>query len=224
MGNTRNTRWTSAIVAAGAGALVMYLFDREQGPRRIALARDRIGRLARSSRATADAGLRDLANRAKGMVAKARGALRNERPSEEMLVARVRARLGRLVSNPQAIQVSASGGRVTLRGQLPESEEDPLLSGVERVRGVDLVESRLELHETADDTLGLQGSGSPPRPRMEFMQRHWAPGPRLAALAFGGALTGYGAVRRGPPGMLLGAVGALLVARAASNTKPGRQE
>ena len=52
--------------AAGVSALLMYLFDPDKGRRRIALARDRAIRLARTGYEMADAAMRDLAHRVTG--------------------------------------------------------------------------------------------------------------------------------------------------------------
>jgi uncharacterized membrane protein len=222
MDKMTDTRWTKLMAAAGAGALLMYLLDPTQGRRRVARARDQSLRLARRGRDAATAAIRDLTNRAHALVAKTRGAVHDGPPSDDVLVERVRARLGRLVSHPHAVHASAQSGRVTLTGPVLASEEQQLLHGVRAVRGVRDVESRLEVHKTADHRSALQGGSGRPRQRMEFMQENWAPGPRLVALAAGGVLAGYGLARRGWPGVLLGLAGGALIARATTNQGIGR--
>jgi uncharacterized membrane protein len=222
MDKITDMRWTKLVAAAGAGALLMYLLDPTQGRRRVARARDRSLRLARHGRDAAHASLRDLTNRAQALVAKARSATHDGPASDAVLVERVRARLGRLVSHPHAVHASAQTGRVTLTGPVLASEEQRLLHGVRAVRGVRDVESRLEVHKTADRISALQGGSERARPRMEFMQENWAPGPRLIALAAGGVLAGYGLARRGWPGVLLGLAGGALIARATANQGIGR--
>jgi uncharacterized membrane protein len=216
-------RSVNLILAAGLGALLMYLLDPQQGRRRVSLARDRAVRVATASRRTTDAGLRDLAHRASGLVAQLRSALRPAVPSEEVLVERVRAQLGRWVSHPHAVKVTAAAGRVTVSGPVLESEQRQLLHGVQAVRGVREVENRLEPHRTAGRLPALQGGAAAQgRPRVEFLQENWAPGPRLLALTAGTALAWYGMARRGLGGAVLGAVGAGLAARAATNKDFGR--
>lgn len=79
----------------------------------------------------------------------------------------MRAQLGRWVSHPHAIEVAADSGHVTLSGPILQSEERQLLQAAQSVRGVHEVESRLEVHKTADNVPALQGGSGRPRPRME---------------------------------------------------------
>ena len=68
------------LLGAGIGAGVMYVFDPRQGRRRRALARDKVvSALTRSERAIG-ATARDMANRARGVVAETRGGLARGRP------------------------------------------------------------------------------------------------------------------------------------------------
>ena len=53
---------------------------------------------------------------------------------DDVLVERVRAQLGRLVSHPHAIDVEAVNGRVTLRGPILQAEVNRLLRASGRVR------------------------------------------------------------------------------------------
>jgi uncharacterized membrane protein len=69
MDRNHDTRISSLLLAAGAGALAMYLLDPQQGRRRVALARDKVTHLARVTGDTAEAGLRDLGHRTTGLVA-----------------------------------------------------------------------------------------------------------------------------------------------------------
>jgi len=87
---------------------------------------------------------RDLSHRAAGIVARARGVLRRRPVDDDVLVERVRAKLGRLVSHPHAVDVNAREGRVRLRGVILESELPGLMHTIARVRGVRRVEHALE--------------------------------------------------------------------------------
>jgi hypothetical protein len=64
--------WT-AVGAFGLGALVMYIFDPQQGRRRRALARDQLAHAQRRIGDTANATYQDLRNRAYGLYAETRG-------------------------------------------------------------------------------------------------------------------------------------------------------
>lgn len=132
-------------IVAGAG--LMYLLDPARGARRRGLIRDQ---LVHGAHEVADLGegvgsrARHLRNRAQGTLAETRARLREEEVEDPVLEARVRSELGRLVSNPGDIQVSAEQGSVTLSGSVPTGEMDDLLAGVEAVRGVRKVVDRLE--------------------------------------------------------------------------------
>ena len=212
MNETRGSNPSHLLLAAGAGVLVMYLLDPQQGRRRTALARDRLTRLARITSDFADASLRDLGQRSTGLSAELRGLLRPDTTSDEVLVDRVRSRIGRLTSHPHAVKVAAAAGGVTLSGPVLADEEGQLLQGVRSVRGVRRVENRLDVHRSADGIPALQGGTARPEPRPEFMQENWAPGPRLLMLAGGAALALCGLGRRSPGGVLLGALGTGLAA------------
>ncbi len=69
-------RRTTFVVGAGLGAGLMFFFDPRQGRRRRALARDKVGSRLRRAGDALDARTRDIANRARGVVAEARGRVR----------------------------------------------------------------------------------------------------------------------------------------------------
>ena len=220
MDRIRNTRALRMITAAGGlGALLMYFLDPRQGRRRVALLGDQWTRLARNGREMLDAGLRDLAHRAEGLAAETRRWFRRATPDDVVVVERVRAHLGRVVSHPHAVEVHVSGGEVTLSGPILRSEERQLLDTVQAVPGVRAVLNRLDVHKSAEHVPSLQGVNSRTRPRMEFLQENWAPGPRRAALGTGAALIAFSRSRGRLGGVLLGLAGVALMARAASNQR-----
>jgi uncharacterized membrane protein len=203
--------------AAGLGALLMYALDPQQGRARVAVARDKAARWVHSGREFAESGLRDLAGRGKGVVSELGATLRNEPVSDERLAERVRAHLGRWVSHPRAIRITVVDGRVTLSGMVLGHEEHGLLHGLMALRGVRGIENRLEAHHSAEGLSQTQSGGERQGPRAEYLQSHWAPGPRLLGLLAGTALAAYGIAHRGVSGAVLGAVGAGLTTRAATN-------
>jgi hypothetical protein len=121
--------WAATLIGgAGLGAGLMYVLDAQLGTRRRALIRDKIVRITHKAGDAIDTTARDLSHRTKGVVATAGSRLRSDHPSDEVLVERVRAKLGRLVSHPKSIEVSAHEGRVTLRGPILSREVSRLLS------------------------------------------------------------------------------------------------
>jgi hypothetical protein len=172
---------TALIGGAALGAGLMFLLDPSAGGRRQALTRDKLTKLGRKSREAADATMTDVQNRASGMVAETRGLFARERPDNVKLVERVRARLGRVVSHPGAIEVTSEDGRVTLRGPILSSEVTHLLWAVNRVRGVNEVNAELEAHGSPEGVPALQGSSTRPDQPSAWLKSGWSPTGRLVA-------------------------------------------
>lgn len=206
----------AVLTGLGVGAGLMYLLDPEQGRRRRARVADRIAHARTLTTDAAGATARDMAHRATGLAARVRGAAGRGPTSDLVLTARVRAKLGRLVSHPHALEVDARDGVVTVRGPILQAEARPLLRALERVRGVREVVNQLEEHKEADVS-ALQGGRTRSGPRPEILQRQWSPTTRVFAGATGAALAGYGTSRRDVPGALLATAGVGLLARAATN-------
>jgi hypothetical protein len=89
-------------------------------------------------------------------------------PTDDVLAARVRTRVGRLVSHPGAIDVTATSGRVTLSGPVFEAEVEQLVNGVREIAGVAAIDNHLEPHAEAgvqpgqdhEDSARRRGVGS----------------------------------------------------------------
>jgi gas vesicle protein len=123
------------VIGAAIGATVMFLGDPNGGRRRRALMRDNLVRATRKTRDGLDATARDLTNRASGITAAARGRWADDHVDDGRLIARVRAKLGRVCSHPHAVDVDAQDGTVTLRGPVLASEVNDILAVVAGVRG-----------------------------------------------------------------------------------------
>jgi hypothetical protein len=176
--------------------------------------RDRTTHALRSTRDTLGKKAQDLGNRARGLAAEARTALRCEAVPDEVLEQRVRAQLGRAVSKPGDVEVLAAEGCVTLRGVVRAGEVERLLRRVSRVRGVRSLESQLNvkgLHATehANDSANEKGATNhtPDRPSVPA---------RLLATVAGSGLAFYGVRRKGVVGTLSGVVGMRMLRRAFS--------
>jgi uncharacterized membrane protein len=210
------------ISGVGIGAGLMLLFDPSYGARRRGRVRDWF---VHEMRRTADAtgtGARDLSHRVQGLAAKSLRTVRNEPVSDDVLVSRVRSKLGRFSSHPRAIDARAEGGVVILEGPILAREHGPLVRAVGAVPGLSDVVDRLRVHETAGSVPGLQGG----RPRggesSEFRPRRWTPAERFLAGATGGGLVAYGAARRGAIGAVAALAGMSVVARSLTDLDAAR--
>ncbi len=210
----------SVIGGAGLGAGLMYLLDPDRGKRRRALVRDQAVRSARKTREAVEATARDTQNRTRGMLYSMKSWVSPETHlSDDLLVERVRSKLGMLVRHPRSIEVTARDGTVILSGPVLADEVDSLVAMVSRVAGVSHVENRLDIHEEADDVPGLQG-GPARRPRgdvFELWQSNWSPMARFVTGATGGIVAMYGANRRTAVGAGLAAMGLAFLVRGLLN-------
>ncbi|PYV64313.1 MAG: hypothetical protein DMG97_35260 [Acidobacteria bacterium] len=204
------------ISGAAIGAGLMYLADPDRGSRRRSGVRDKVAHGFRSFGSVLDKGVRDLRNRARGTVAETWSAVSPDHVWDEVLVDRVRAKIGRSISHPSAIEVTAKHGRIILSGPVLESEADDLIDAAYSVRGVRDVESRVETHKTSENVPGLQGGSGRTRPRPELLEENWAPGTRLLVGA-GGAIALAFPTRNRNIALPSRMIGGLLLARATTN-------
>jgi hypothetical protein len=195
----------------------MYLFDPRLGTRRRSLVRDRAMHAGRQFADFLRAAGRDLAHRGQGFLAESSHLLSAGRAPEQVLVARVRSKLGRYVACPHAIEVTVADGRVVLAGRVRKEEVPDLLRAVGAVRGVCHVENLLDVQaETAGDVEGNAPAPARGEP-VEWGQITWSPATRLMAGFAGGALIARGCTQRFPIACLLGTIGAGLLTRAVTN-------
>lgn len=209
------TQRLALLGGVGAGAALMYMLDPERGRRRRGIVRDKLVSGTHKAADALDTTARDVANRAHAL--NIGRMFKTEEATDDVVVARVRSKLGRVVSHPSAIEVSADQGQVTLSGPILQHEVNDLLNAVAKVPGVEHVENRLKEHKQAGDVPSLQGGRQRPGDRLEFLQENWSPAARLLSGGAGGAMMVYGFRRRNPVGILLGAIGAGLLLRGATN-------
>jgi hypothetical protein len=202
---------------AGIGAGLMYILDPDRGARRRALVRDKVASAKCTTGRALGKTARDLNNRTGGILAELRGAVRQRRVDDDVLVARVASCLGHVASHPHAIGLTAENGVVTLAGPVLASEVDRLVSAVSKVRGVRGVDDRLEVHAEAGNHPSLQGGRERTGARIDILQHNWSPATRALAGATGSAMIAYGIARRDTVGVMLGALGIALTARSVTN-------
>jgi hypothetical protein len=165
----------------------MFLLDPGRGARRRARIRDMAVHGSNVTVRTIGKVGRDGWHRLYGAGASIRRAIQRTPVNDDVLVERVRSKLGRLVSHPHAIAVSAANGSVILKGPVLEREAEQLLRTVRRISGVRRLVDELDRHERPDSIAALQG-GRARGDRPDVLQRRWPPATRAAVGAAGGAL------------------------------------
>lgn len=139
----------------GLGAGMMYVLDPRVGRRRRALVRHkaqtywhRIGKFISQT-------VRDARQHTYGLIAETQTQLRGaDVPEDAVLVARVRAQIGHVVSQAGTVEVTAHQGRVTLSGSIAAHEVEKLLSAVASVACVTAVVNRLEVNHATASAVG----------------------------------------------------------------------
>ena len=214
----------AGLTALGAG--LVYFLDPYDGRRRRGVVRDKavstVNEIGRSMSQTGSY----VGNQLYGLYAGTRGKLRREQVTDDQLVARVRTTMGRVVSHPKAIRVTAQGGQVTLEGDVLTGEHLDLLSTVRSVRGVRSVNDRLVVRSGPGHQSSLQGgysrAGNGLARRIPLMQDYWSPTTRLLVGTAGAALGFWAVVRRDWIGAVLGLLGISFLTRSSTNLPASR--
>lgn len=189
-----NQNLVPLLAGAAVGAGTMFLLDPGRGARRRALIRDKTVRARHKTTDALDALGRDVANRTRGVMSEAMGAMRTQPAGSAKLIERVRAALGRVVSHPRAIDVTATDdGSVCLSGPILSDEAEDAIAAAGLVRGVRIVQDQLRRHDTAEGVPSLQGASRRPGRRSVLAPRSWTPTTTaLAALAGTALVAGLG--------------------------------
>ena len=205
----------AVFTGAVMGAATMYVLDPSRGRRRRARLREAALHTSHSATAVAAMTARDVEHRVSGLAARTLDRLiEKPSPSDAVLAERVRARLGRLLSHPGAIDVIANNGTVTLSGPIFEAEVEQLLKGIEAVVGVASIENRLEPHRDAAHLSALQGPGPRTLPTAPEKWLRWTPATRLVAGLAGLVLVALSSPQRPIRGAVTGVTGIELLERA----------
>lgn len=155
----KHDRFSWFLAGSFFGTVFSFLYDPSRGNYRRALVHDKLFSYQRHARIYFARILRDLGNRATGLKVEFQKLGRYESVPDNVLAARVRSEMGRIISHPRAIYVLAKDGVVTLSGLILKKEVNRLLGCAERVCGVKRVINELEVHETAGKIPSLQGAG-----------------------------------------------------------------
>lgn len=213
-------KWSSLLGAAALGAVGMYYSDPERGKRRRTIAQDKLRHAGKQATHATDVAARDFVNRMTGIQARARSILlrTDDRSAEDDIVAaRIRAKLGRLVSHPHAISVAVHNGTAELRGPVLEGEKHAMLRIVRTIPGVNEISDKLQSHRQAPTLSSVQGGRGRVEMRSGFMRDNWAPAIRGAAILGGGLLGALGLARRSPAGTALAMAGISALLRGITN-------
>lgn len=203
---------THAALAGVTGAGLMYLFDPNLGRRRRARLLDKGTHISRVAGRGMSTTANDIGHRVQGAFAKGVRALRREEVTDTILLERVRANLGRLVSNPGAIDVDVRNGSVTLSGPVLQDEYRPLLKKIQRIYGVRFIDDRL-IRRWPSSVSGPQDT-----PSHSSRRAAWHPAKRALAIAGGLGAALFGANRRKTLGWLLTGAGVTSAACGISKT------
>lgn len=211
-------RLKSLLAGFGLGAFLMYLYDPQRGRRRRSITRDKMAHAARSTARGVDVGWRDLGNRMRGILAELRLRLDGDSVPDKVLEARVRSRIGRVVSHPRAVKITVREGDLHMSGPVLADEVNDLLRTSSSVPGVREVTHELDIHEQPDIP-SLQGGRPRPGYPGVFEREHWKPATRLVVGAAGTVLGLYSLRHPGIAGTISRAAGGALLLRAATNER-----
>ncbi|MGE3608277.1 MAG: BON domain-containing protein [Bacteriovoracaceae bacterium] len=152
----RYSSFGSFILGSSLGALYIYFLDPSRGKFRKALIRDKAVGMKKDFTTHGRKYLRNLLNRTRGIKIETQKLLSKEKKvSDDILIARVRSELGRIIAHPRSIQVSAQNGIIALSGTIPEEEVSKLISCVKRVSGVKSVVEKLDIHHSSENIAHL---------------------------------------------------------------------
>ncbi len=202
-------------LAAGAG--LMFFLDPRQGGARRALIRDKSVRAAHEVEDAAFVGARDLSHRIEGAIARFIGKRHHEDVADDVLVARVRAKLGHVCAHPGAIEVIAKGnGCIELKGPIVAADANRVVAAIASVRGVREIDDDLERRAETGDEAALQGRAQP-----SPLVRLWTPATRLAAGGLAAAMAVSSLLRGRPLAFLLASASVLGIARSIEQRSAG---
>lgn len=145
-----------------AGATIAYFLDPDSGGRRRALVRDGVVR----ARHTAVHGLVErehgLLNRGRGLLSRVGALLTPARADDDVVLERIRSKLGHVCAHPHDIEVhTRGGGRFEISGAILGREHVNVLRALSRVPGVRGLDDALVERTTDAEVIASRGSSPP---------------------------------------------------------------
>lgn len=206
-------KFTSLIEGIGLGAFAMFLLDPDRGARRRALLRDQFIHQGTKKREAVNIMATDFVNRTRGLGYRLRSQFNHDQVSDEILVERARAELGHFVTHAHAIQITCTGGVLSISGPVLATEMDSCLRCIQSISGVKQVINNLVVHSSAEHIPSLQGPGKLAN------QTRWTPATSLVMGVTGVFCALYGAKRKGIVGGLFQVGGMGLIGKAFRDTE-----
>lgn len=199
------------------GATLMYFLDPVRGRRRRARIVEAVHHAEKRELELLGKAARDAKHRVHGLTERVK-----HRPSpdvpDQVIIDRVRSRLGRVCSHPRAIDVVVVDGKALLRGAIFAHEAPKVVAVTRSTPGVRTVIDRLERHATAGRIPSLQGEGRLASKAKANQSHVWNPTEQVSATGGGLLLLLYGTLlKRGLVGTLISAGGLALALRGTLN-------
>jgi len=176
------------LTGLGLGVGLMYFFDPHVGRRRRAVVRDQCVHSIHEIEAAIDTVWHDLRTRSLRLTAEAKAMFSDDYAPDDVIEARVRSALGRVVSHPRSLHVAVRAGQAVLSGPILADEVEDLLETVNSVRGVLGVENQLEIHQRAERLPALQGGSTRPGTRLGSVPENGSPTTKVLIGLAGGLL------------------------------------
>lgn len=189
-----------SLLGAGAAGMGVYLFDRKDGRKRRSRLMKETKKVVATAKHEAKKSLKDAQNHLVGGIACLSARLRTEEATDDVIVERVRSRMGRVVTHPHPIMVASDGGMVTLWGPVPGDEMLPLLYKVKATPGVKEIRNHLTAYDSTQPELDVATKVSG--------EIKWSPFKRLLIGAAGASAAAYGIYKRNLFGHALALAGA----------------
>ena len=189
-----------SLLGAGAAGMGVYLFDPKDGRKRRSRLIKETKKIFETAKDEAKKSLKDAENHLVGGIACLSARLRNEETTDEVIVERVRSRMGRVVTHAHPVMVASDAGIVTLWGPVPKDEMVPLLYKVKATPGVKEIRNHLTAYDSKQPELDvvMKKSG----------EIKWSPFKRLLIGAVGASAAAYGIYKGNSFGRALALAGA----------------
>jgi hypothetical protein len=127
------------------GSTLTFFLDGRRGKARRTMIQDKVKHYVLRAQTLIYRRQRGAFYKTMGMFAELRGRLKSEpHVLDEVLVARIRSRIGRNTSYPHAIEVLAHDGQVTLKGRALPYEIPDILDSVKSTRGVRSMDNQIQ--------------------------------------------------------------------------------
>jgi uncharacterized membrane protein len=144
----RNPQLTTWLGGIAIGAMAMYLSDPAQGRRRRWQVQEKMRTATEKTGNILDQAMHATSNRLSEARRRTKSMLRHYDLDDESLQHRLRNAIALLVSAPEAINIKAEQGKVTLSGMIDAKEKNRLLRKLRRVPGVRELRDQLALDST----------------------------------------------------------------------------